>query len=230
MGFGILLTGYFLILNLTYYGATDLISGIVMMMAFYKLRTVNKYFSFGVLPSALFALVGVPELVELAAKLFGKDLSYILTYTAAARYLIICIISILMMKGIHKVSEEVEVYKTAKNARNVQPFIYLVFGGMMILELPITFGDEVKWIAPVGLIFLLGCFALTLYNLSIIYSAYRWICMPEDVDNDAPDKPSRFGIVNSFRERQERKNREYAEYKLNKMTEKATKKKKGGKK
>jgi hypothetical protein len=54
--------------------------------------------------------------------------------------------------------------------------------------------------------------------------------MPEDVDNDAPDKPSRFGIVNSFRERQQRKNREYAEYKLNKMTEKATKKKKGGKK
>ena len=230
MGFGILLIGYFLILNLTYYGATDLIAGIIMMMAFYKLRTVNKYFSFGILPSALFAIVGVPELVELGASLFGRDLSFILSYTAAPRYLVICIISILMMKGIEQVAREVEVYKTARNAKNVQPFIYLVFLAMMILELPITFGDESKWIGLAGLIFLLGCFALVLYNLTVIYSAYKWICMPEDVDNEVEDKPSRFGFVNSFREHQEKRNREYAEYKLNKMTEKATKKKKGGKK
>ena len=225
MGFGILLIGYFLILNLTYYGATDVISGIVMMMAFYKLRTVNKYFSFAILPSALFALVGVPELIELAARLFGRDMSALITYTAPSRYLIICIISILMMKGIEQVSKEVEVYKTAKNARNVQPFIYLVFGGMMILELPLTFGDESKWIGLAGLIFLLGCFVLVIYNLTVIYSAYKWICMPEDVDNDVPDKPSRFGFVNRFREHQEQKNREYAEYKLEKMNKQASKKK-----
>ena len=54
--------------------------------------------------------------------------------------------------------------------------------------------------------------------------------LPEDVDNEVEDKPSRFGFVNSFREHQEKRNREYAEYKLNKMTENATKKKKGGKK
>ena len=156
MGFGTLFIGYFLILNLTYYGATDLIAGIVMMMAFYKLRTVNKYFSFAILPSALFALVGVPELIELGAKMFGGDLSFILNYTAAPRYLVICMISILMMKGIEKVAREVEVYKTAKSARNVQPLIYLVFVGMMILELPITYGEESKWIALAGLIFLLG--------------------------------------------------------------------------
>lgn len=230
MGFGTLFIGYFLILNLTYYGATDLIAGIVMMMAFYKLRTVNKYFSFAILPSALFALVGVPELIELGASLFGRDFSLILNYTAAPRYLVICMISILMMKGIEKVAREVEVYKTAKSARSVQPFIYLVFGGMMILELPITYGEESKWIALAGLIFLLGCFALTLYSLTVIYSAYKWICMPEDVDNEVEDKPSRFGIVNSFRAHQEKRNREYAEYKLNKMTEKAAKKKRGGKK
>ena len=126
MGFGILMIGYFLILNITYYEATDLIAGIIMLMAFYKLRTVNKYFSFAILPAALFAAVGIPELVAITASFFARDLSAILTYTAAPRCLLLCILSILMMKGIHKVSEEVEVYKTAKNAKNVQPFIYLV--------------------------------------------------------------------------------------------------------
>lgn len=225
MGFGILMIGYFLILNLTYYEATDLIAGIIMLMAFYKLRTVNKYFSFAILPAALFAAVGIPELVAITASFFARDLTAILNYTAAPRCLLLCILSILMMKGIHKVSEEVEVYKTAKNAKNVQPFIYLVFGGMLILELPFTFGDGSKWIYLAGLIFLLGCFALVLYSLTVIYSAYKWICMPEDVDNDVKEKPSRFGIVASFRARQEQKNREYAEYKLNKMKEKASRKK-----
>ncbi len=225
MGFGTLFIGYFLVLNLVNYGATDLIAGIIMMMAFYKLRTVNKYFSFAILPSALFTLVGVPELVEFAMFLFDRDMTWILTYTTAPRFLMLCIISILMMKGIEQVAREVEVYKTAKNAKNVQPFIYLVFGGMMILELPITFGAEAVWINYVALVFLLGCFALTLYSLSVIYSAYRWICMPEDVDNEVEDKPSRFGIVNSFRQHQEKRNREYAEYKLEKMKNKASKKK-----
>ena len=225
MGFGILVIGYFLILNLPFYGATDLISGIIMTMAFYKLRTVNKYFSFAILPAVLFAIVGVPELIEMMASLFSLDLSVILTYTAAPRCLILCILSILMMKGIEKVSEEVEVYKTARNARNVQPFIYLVFGGMLILELPFTFGDESKWLGVAGLIFLLGCFALVLYSLTVIYSAYKWICMPEDVDNDTAEKPSRFGIINSFRAHQEQKSREYAEYKLEKMKNKTSKKK-----
>ena len=225
MGFGILMIGYFLILNITYYEATDLIAGIIMLMAFYKLRTVNKYFSFAVLPAALFAAVGIPELVAITASFFARDLTAILNYTAAPRCLLLCILSILMMKGIHKVSEEVEVYKTAKSAKNVQPFIYLVFGGMLILERPLTFGDASKWIYLAGLIFLLGCFALTLYSLTVIYSAYKWICMPEDVDNDVKEKPSRFGIIESFRARQEQKNREYAEYKLNKMKEKASRKK-----
>ena len=225
MGFGILMIGYFLILNITYYEATDLIAGIIMLMAFYKLRTVNKFFSFAILPAALFAAVGIPELVAITASFFARDLSAILTYTAAPRCLLLCILSVLMMKGIHKVSEEVEVYKTAKNAKNVQPFIYLVFGGMLILELPLTFGDGSKWIYLAGLIFLLGCFALTLYSLTVIYSAYKWICMPEDVDNDVKEKPSRFGIIESFRARQEQKNREYAEYKLNKMKENASRKK-----
>ena len=96
---------------------------------------------------------------------------------------------------------------------------------MLILELPLTFGDASKWIYLAGLIFLLGCFALTLYSLTVIYSAYKWICMPEDVDNDVKEKPSRFGIIESFRARQEQKNREYAEYKLNKMKENASRKK-----
>ena len=52
------------------------------------------------------------------------------------------------------------------------------------------------------------------------------ICMPEDVDNDVPDKPSRFEFVNKHREHTLQKQREYAEYKLEKFKKKNSKKKK----
>ena len=46
MGFGTLFFGYFLILNVTYYGFTDAIAAAVMLLGFYKLSTVNSYFKY----------------------------------------------------------------------------------------------------------------------------------------------------------------------------------------
>ena len=72
---------------------------------------------------------------------------------------------------------------------------------------------------------LIGVFAVVCINLVTIYSAYMRICMPDDVDNDAVDKPSRFGFVNKYREHTAEKQREYAEYKLEKLKKKNSKKK-----
>ena len=52
------------------------------------------------------------------------------------------------------------------------------------------------------------------------------ICMPEDVDNNIADKPSRFEFINKHREHTLQKQREYAEYKLEKLNKKKSKKKK----
>ena len=225
MGFGILFIGYFLLLNLTYYGYTDIIAGLIMLMAFYKLRSVNKYFAIGIFPSALFAVIGIPELIEALGAVFGTDISYILDYTAAPRYLIIGLITVLLLMGIESVAREVDAMKTAIRAKVTTPFAYIVFIAAVIMEFPaIEKIIDVNVLRYIGFALLLSVFVLMAAVLYSIYSAYRWICMPEDVDNDVKDKPSRFEFVNKFRERNEEKSREYAEYKLDKMKNKVSSK------
>ena len=63
-------------------------------------------------------------------------------------------------------------------------------------------------------------------KLVTIYRAYMKICMPEDVDNDVSDKPSKFEFINKHREHTMQKQREYAEYKLEKLKKKNSNKKK----
>ena len=50
--------------------------------------------------------------------------------------------------------------------------------------------------------------------------------MPEDVDNDYEEKPSRFEFINKHREHTLQKQREYAEYKLSRKQKKSSHKKK----
>ena len=194
-----------------------------MLMAFYKLMPVNKYFAIGIFPAALFSVIGIPELIEAMGSLFGKDLSYIIDYTAAPRYLAIGLITVLLLMGIENVAREVDAMKTALRAKLTIPFAYIVFTAALIMELPIVEKALPQSALPyAALAVLFSVFVLMAATLYSIYSAYRWICMPEDVDNDVKDKPSKFGFVNSFRKRNEEKSREYAEYKLDKMKSKAS--------
>ena len=62
MGFGTLFIGYFLLLNLTYYGFTDVIAASVMLLGLYKLSPVNKYFRAAALSSGVFLAFSLGEL------------------------------------------------------------------------------------------------------------------------------------------------------------------------
>ena len=58
---------------------------------------------------------------------------------------------------------------------------------------------------------IIGLLLLPIVNLTIIYSCYMHICLPEDLDSTP--KPSRFGFINEFRRRREEKRkREEEEY------------------
>lgn len=227
MGFGILFIGYFLLLNLTYYGYTDLISALVIFMAFYKLQPVNKYFRFGLIPAGLFGAVALVELVEALMSSFSVDLSFLIDYTAASRYFLIGFISVYMLMGIESIAREVDATTTRTRARVALPLSYILFAAATVFEFPYV-GDLIppKALTYVATSLLFLMFILMIMNLITIYSAYMHICMPEDVDNDVQDKPSKFGFVNKFRDHEVEKNREYAEYKLNKARQKAAKKKK----
>ena len=70
---------------------------------------------------------------------------------------------------------------------------------------------------------IIATLALIGVNLSVVFSAYYRICMPEDQGVEFKEKKSKFGFVNAFRAHEEEKQREYAEYKLDKMKKQAEK-------
>ncbi len=226
MGFGLLFIGYFLFLNVTYHSFTDLIAGLITVMAFYKLSTVNKYFKMNIVPSIMFSVFGAFQLFAEFADTFGLAMSDITGYIAAPRFLLIGVLSTVMLLGIEDVAKEVDVPETKHHVKIAKPLTYVIFPVCAILEFP-----AIQTIIPAGLpiaiaatVTLIVEFFIIIYNLVTVYSAYMRICMPEDIDNDVKDKPSRFGFVNSFRKHEEERSREYAEYKLQKMKKKAEKK------
>jgi hypothetical protein len=107
------------------------------------------------------------------------------------------------------------------------PIVLAIYAIAAVLEVPLVLSAVgVKILATASAITLLAIFSVVVINLVTIYRAYMKICMPEDVDNDVPDKPSRFEFVNKHREHTLQKQREYAEYKLEKFKKKNSKKKK----
>lgn len=228
MGFGLLFIGYFLLLNLTNPGYTDLIAGLITVMAFYKLSGVNKYFRMNIVPTIMLSAFGAFELFCEFADMFGISMSAVASYLPAPRYLLMGIITVVMLLGIEDVANEVDAIETKFKAKIARPISLVLFPVCAVLEFP-----AITLLIPnglpitiVGTATIIGTFLAIIYNLITIYSAYMHICMPEDVDNTPKDKPSRFGIVNSFRRHEEEKRREYAEYKIDKMKKKAEKKEK----
>lgn len=226
MGFGLLFIGFFLLLNLTYYGYTDIISALVMFMAFYKLQTVNKYFRFALIPTGLFAAVGAVELFEAFASTFGMDVSFIIEYTASPRYLLIGFAVIFMLMGIEHVAREVDAASTRIRARYLTPFAYILYALAAAFEYPDlgnVFSPYV--ISVIATVLILLIFIHMILSLVTVYSAYMHICMPEDLDNDAINTQSKFEFVNKFRAHEEKQTREYAEYRMEKAARKAAKRK-----
>ncbi len=226
MGFGLLFIGYFLLLNLTYYGYTDLIGALIMFMALYKLQNVNRHFRTALIPTGLFGVVGMVELVDILLSTLGIGIGNITNYIASSRYLLIGLITIFVLMGIEDVAKEVDVLVTQKRAKYLLPFAYILYAAGTIFEFP-SLGALLspKVLAVTATVLLFSIFIHMALSLVAVYSAYMHICMPEDVDNDAEEKPSRFGFVNKFREHEESQNRKYAEYKIDKAIKKAEKKK-----
>ncbi len=193
MGFGTLFFGYFLLLNISYYGFTDLISALIMAMAFYKLSGINKPFRGAFFISLIFAAVGAFELTVQILAMFNPESNFtpLLSYADISRYAIIAVLTLFMLLGIENVAYEVGLGELAKTARLAMPFsltLYLILAILGTQSLDIIIPTTVlPWISVFALI---GAFLLTLVNLVSIYKAYMKICMPEDNKNGT-DRSSR---------------------------------------
>jgi len=225
MGFGTLFFGYFLFLNITYYSITDLIASLIIAMGLYKLSDVNTPFKNGFYSSFLLSAVGLAELVIQMIGIFNPrmDTEAIISYVSMPRHFIIAIITFFILQGIQSVADEVGLKLLAKRARNSIPVSLTVYALLVILEVPalqmIPF-LSIKALIIISVLVLFAAMIIVIVNLVTIYKAYMKICMPDDVDNDVPDKPSRFGFINKHREHTAQKQREYAEYKLEKFKKK----------
>ena len=229
MGFGTLFFGYFLLLNITYFTFSDLLAALIMAMGLYKLWDVNSQFKSAFYVSIAFSAIGLVELVCGSVTMFYPlvSLDTVLDYAALLRCIVIAILTLFILRGIERVAAEVGLDELAKRAKTSMPASLILYLISAILSVPLNANETfMKVLAVSSVLVLLATMIIVAVNLVTIYRAYMKICMPEDVDNEIEERPSRFEFINRHREHTEKKQREYAEYKLEKFRKKNSKKKK----
>ena len=225
MGFGTLFIGYFLLLNLTYYGFTDLIAASVMLLGLYKLSKVNKYFSYSCIAAAVFLVFSLGEFGIATYEIFMRPLTspVLVSLASVLRCISIGLLTVLILKGIEDVAREVEVENLPKKASRLVIITAVVYAAWIVLEAPLSFVNSYA-LAILSLITILATFALIIVNLSVIYTCYMRICMPGD-ENIDKEKPSKFAFVNEYRARKAEREKEMAEKRAALLRERAEKKK-----
>lgn len=224
MGFGTLFIGYFLLLNVTYFGYTDLIAALIIMLGLYRLATVNKPFKYAFYAASALSVVGLSELVISLLEVFLPVNSSVaaISVVSPIRHTVIGVLSVLILIGIRDVAKEVGINTLSKKANSYIYVSAVLFLLSALFEIPISF-IPTNIMNIIGFILILLVFLLIIVNLATIYTAYMRICMPEDIENDAPKK-SKIGFVNKFREHEAEKQKEYAEYRIQKLNKKNKKK------
>ena len=224
MGFGTLFIGYFLLLNLTYYGFTDLIAAAIMLLGFYKLSRINKNLLAATVSAVVFLVFSFGEFGLTVYEMFFGRISApaLVSFMSIMRSLILGTLTALMLKGIEDVAKEVDLPTLATKASRSLIITTVIYTAWIILETPFTSTNNYA-LAVLSMITLLATIALLIVNLTIIYSSYMHICMPGD--EKLTDKPSRFAFVNEYRARKAERDREANEKRIQLMKERAAKKK-----
>ena len=225
MGFGTLFIGYFLLLNLAYYGFTDLIAAAVMLLGLYRLSRVNKYFFESMVASAIFLAFSIGEFGIATYEMFMKPINSaaLISAMSIVRCVIIGMLTLLMLKGIEAVAKEVDVEDLPTKASRLAIITAVTYTAWIVLEAPMSFINDYV-LAVLSLITILATFALLIVNLSVIYTCYMRICMPGD-ENIGEDKPSKFAFVNEYRARKAERDKEAHDRRVEMLRERNARKK-----
>ena len=220
MGFGTLFIGYFLLLNLTYYGFSDVVAAAVMLLGLYKLAKVNKPFEIAAIGCTVFLAFAFCEFGIATYELFFKriDSSAVISVVGILRSLIIGTFTYFTLKGIVTIAKEVELENVPKKASRLSIATIIIYALWTILQLPLPFMSDYILFATI-----VGTLVLIVMNLTVIYNCYMRICMPGD--EDMKDKPSRFAFVNEYRARQAQREAEAMAKRMKQLKNRANKKK-----
>ena len=224
MGFGTLFIGYFLLLNLTYYGFTDVIAAAVMLLGLYNLSKVNKNFFAAMIASIVFLAFSFGEFGIATYEIFFRQISspLLVSFMSITRSLTVGTLTVLMLKGIEDVAKEVNIADLPTKASRLTIITAVTYTAWIILEAPLSFMDNYV-LGVISLLTILATIALLIVNLTVIYSCYMRICMPGN--EKIGDKPSKFAFVNEYRARKAERDKEAAEKRLKQLKERAAKRK-----
>ena len=225
MGFGTLFIGYFLLLNLTYYGFTDVIAASVMLLGLDKLSPVNKYFKAAAVSTGVFLLFSLGEFGIAAYEMFISAIGspMLVSVMCILRCLVVGALTVMMLKGIEAVAREVDIENLPEKASRLTIVTIVTYAMWIILEAPLSFIDNYV-LAVLSLITILATLGLLIINLTVIYTCYMKICMPGD-EGVKEDKPSRFAFVNEYRARKAERDEELAKERAERMKKSLDRKK-----
>lgn len=229
MGFGTLFIGYFLLLNITSYTYTDLIAGLIMLLGLYKLSTASWHFKLPMWASVAFSVYGLIELVLAVLELF--EMFYLpsstVNYVAIFRAAIICILTMLILRGILKLAKELDVERLPLSCRTAMIWTLAIYILKILLETSILNSLlPTEAMAILYIVMLFAILAITVYLLVIIYTAYMRICRESDL-KPKEKQASTFGFINDFNEkRDERRREEEEDYKREQEEKKRRKRQK----
>lgn len=226
MGFGTLFIGYFLLLNISYYDYTDAIAAMIILLALYKLSTVNRPFKQAAYTAVGFAAFGI---IELLVKMYGtfayipyEDTLHIIM--SAVRCSLLLALLVLTLTAMAEVAREVGLNKIAAKCTSLRSASAFVYSVSIMLELSAFIKFESSIIpATLTVATIVATVVVISMILIEIYRCYMRIYMPGE---EKEEKKSRFGFMEKFEKRQEEAAREYAEYKLDKLKKRREKRKK----
>ncbi|MBR7116256.1 MAG: hypothetical protein IKC87_00920 [Clostridia bacterium] len=221
MGFGTLFFGYFLLLDVLYYHFTDIIAALVMLYALYRISSVSGYFKAPTFASIGFAVFALGELVLGVLDLFEiGDLGAVITYVSMARYVILAVFTAFLLRAIYGIATELDVEGLPMKCKTMTVSSMLVYLLLLLLSTPMLTNLLLPAVnAVLYLVALIGNIVILISNLTIIYTCYMRICMPEDL-KEKEEKPSRFEFINEFRRRRKEREAERAEKEKRRLEEK----------
>ncbi len=228
MGFGTLFIGYFLLLNLTYFQLTDLISALLILYALYKLSLVSSQFKLSYYASYLFVALGFAELpIALISLITGFENSTLTSALSIVRAVVLCVLTLLILQGIGLLAKELKVERVPTWS---QVMIFLS-GGVYLLQIFCESARLASFLSQTVISWLyitvlIGWLLVPILNLIIIYTCYMRIGLPDE-DKPKEPKPSRFAFVNEYRRRRaEKRAREEEDYRREMEAKKKRRKKK----
>ena len=198
MGFGLLLVGCLLLLPTAFqYYYTVPIAAVFLAIACRKLSRVNTPFGW-----AFYLACGLGACAAAETVLRTLGLEIATAVLDGVTGLVLLLFWVFCLTGVEWVALETALPRLRARAFRQKLFtcLYLVPQILLNFLYGAPMGEGILRLLT-GLAFTLMFFALVILvmNAAVVWSAYMWICMPEDAEME--EKPSRFAFVNRYRAR-----------------------------